>query len=622
MASVRLQPPEPFNFKVPDEWPRWKRRYEQFRLASGLSTEDDLRQVSTLLYCLGQDAEDILRSPNISAENRGSYTAVLAAFDAFFKVRRNVIFERARFNRRNQQEGESVEKYIVALYSLSENCEYGDLRDEMIRDRLVVGIKDVSLSERLQTDPNLTLEKAKRATRQREAVHEQQLLLKEGDNKSNPIHIDQMKGRPRRPAKKGHKEQAAKSKQPAKGKQCIRCGRSPHNREDCPALEATCHRCRKKGHYGTQCRTKHVSQVEAESTLESAFLDTVAANEELSWRAKVLVGSKEVEFKLDTGAEVTAISDNTYRSLEEEKLVKPTKTLYGPGHNPLEVLGQLTKTLSYKQRSSKQRVFVVRGLKSNLLSLPAITALNLAVRVNAISDYGSTIWEAYPQMFQGLGNFGEPYQIKLRPEAKPHALYSPRSVPLPLRNKVKEELTRMESLGVISRVDEPTPWCAGIVVVHKKSGALRICVDMKPLNESIEREIHPLPKVDETLAQLTGAKVFSKLDANCGFWQIPLDIKSRHLTTFITPFGRFCFNKLPFGISSAPEHFQKRMSRVLEGLEGVVCQMDDVLVHGHDSSEHDGRLTAVLKCLEAAGVTLNPEKCSFGQHESSFWDMW
>ena len=158
MASVRLQPPEPFNFKVPDEWPRWKRRYEQFRLASELSTEDDLRQVSTLLYCLGQDAEDILRSTNISAENRGSYMAVLAAFNAFFKVRRNVIFERARFNRRNQQEGESVEKYIVALCSLSENCEYGDLRDEMIRDRLVVGIKDVSLSERLQTDPNLTLE--------------------------------------------------------------------------------------------------------------------------------------------------------------------------------------------------------------------------------------------------------------------------------------------------------------------------------------------------------------------------------------------------------------------------------------------------------------------------------
>ena len=97
----------------------------------------------------------------------------------------------------------------------------------------------------------------------------------------------------------------------------------------------------------------------------------------------------------------------------------------------------------------------------------------------------------------------------------------------------------MEALGVISRVEEATPWCAGMVVVPKKEGALRICVDLKPRNESVLREIHPLPKVDETLAQLSGAKVFSKLDANSGFWQIPLAKKSRLLTTFVTPFGRY-----------------------------------------------------------------------------------
>ena len=93
----------------------------------------------------------------------------------------------------------------------------------------------------------------------------------------------------------------------------------------------------------------------------------------------------------------------------------------------------------------------------------------------------------------------------------------------------------MESIGVISKVDEPTPWCAGMVVVPKKAGAIRICVDLKPLNVNVLREVHPLPKVDETLAQLTGTKVFSKLDANSGFWQIPLAKKSQHLTTFITP---------------------------------------------------------------------------------------
>lgn len=132
------------------------------------------------------------------------------------------------------------------------------------------------------------------------------------------------------------------------------------------------------------------------------------------------------------------------------------------------------------------------------------------------------------------------------------------------------------------------------------------------------REVHPLPKVDDTLAQLTGATVFSKLDANCGFWQVKLDESSKDLTTFITPFGRFRFNKMPFGITSAPENFQHRMSKMLEGLEGVVVQIDDVLVHGHTNEEHNERLHAVLKRISENGVTLNKAKCKFAQEKVEF----
>lgn len=140
----------------------------------------------------------------------------------------------------------------------------------------------------------------------------------------------------------------------------------------------------------------------------------------------------------------------------------------------------------------------------------------------------------------------------------------------------------MESMGVISKMDEPTLWCAGMVVAPKKGGAIRICMDLKPLNENVIREVHPLPKVHEILAQLSEAKVFSKLDANSGFWQIPLSQSSRPLTTFITPYGRYWFNKMPFGISSAPKHFQKRMNYILTGLNGVLCLMDDVLIFAKD----------------------------------------
>ena len=125
MASVRLQPPNSFDFKNPDEWPRWKRRFQQFRLASGLSTESNERQVSALLYSMGDEAEDILRSTNITTDERKVFKTVLDKFDQFFKVRKNVIFERAKFNRRCQGNTESAEQFITSLYNLAEDCVYG-----------------------------------------------------------------------------------------------------------------------------------------------------------------------------------------------------------------------------------------------------------------------------------------------------------------------------------------------------------------------------------------------------------------------------------------------------------------------------------------------------------------
>ena len=150
-----------------------------------------------------------------------------------------------------------------------------------------------------------------------------------------------------------------------------------------------------------------------------------------------------------------------------------------------------------------------------------------------------------------------------------------------------------------------------MVVVPKEKGKVRICVDLSRLNQSVKRELHPLPVVDQVLAQLTGAKVMSKLDANSGFWQIPLSPESAKLTTFITPFGRYCFHRLPFGISSAPEHFQRRMSDILTDIPGVVCMMDDILIHGKTREEHDVHLRDVLNRLQDAGMTLNKEKCQF-----------
>ena len=218
-SSVRLQPPEPFNFKSPDEWPRWRRRFLQFRDASGLGDEGQQKQVSTLLYCMGESAEDVLTSMDISADDRKRFESVIAKFDSFF-------------NRRWPQDGETAEEFITSLYQLVDSCDYGAMQDQMLRDRIVVGIRDQALSQRMQMDPELTLEKAKTLTRQKEAVREQQLMLE--NTTKTTTSVDQVQ----RSHQKGKRTQSHSFKpppaRPPSSKLCTKCGRVPIHATNAP----------------------------------------------------------------------------------------------------------------------------------------------------------------------------------------------------------------------------------------------------------------------------------------------------------------------------------------------------------------------------------------------------
>lgn len=225
-----------------------------------------------------------------------------------------------------------------------------------------------------------------------------------------------------------------------------------------------------------------------------------------------------------------------------------------------------------------------------------------------------------PELFGEIGCLNcKPIKIELKPDAQPYSLATPRRVPFPLMQKVDEELQRMQSMQIIREVTQPTDWCAPMVPVVKKNGKVRICVDLKRLNKGVKREKFILPTLEDVAVKLTGAKVFSTLDASSGFWQIPLDYSSSILTTFITPRGRFCFQRLPFGITSAPEIFQREMTKLLEGHEGCVVVMDDVLVYGRDQETHDRNLEAILQTIQESGLKLNKEKCHFSKKELVFF---
>lgn len=247
-------------------------------------------------------------------------------------------------------------------------------------------------------------------------------------------------------------------------------------------------------------------------------------------------------------------------------LVEAKRVVKKPSRTTLNVLGLLRADISHKKIRISADVYVLKELDEPLLSRSHSVELGLVQRLSAVVDTQPGTVDPkgeFPQLFQGLGCVKQPYKVKLRKDAVPLSLSTPLRIPIPLMEKIKEELDSMITLGVIESVDEPTDWCSAMVVVTKSNRSYRICVDFTELNKYVERERHPLPVTDHVLGQLGNAKFFSKLDANFGFCQFELAQESQILTTFITPFGRVKFKQLPFGITSAPEFFQKKMSQLL-----------------------------------------------------------
>ena len=157
--------------------------------------------------------------------------------------------------------------------------------------------------------------------------------------------------------------------------------------------------------------------------------------------------------------------------------------------------------------------------------------------------------------------------------------------------------------------------CCGI----KASNKLRICIDLTKLDEQVKREYYQLPSVEETLAKLgDNCVIMSKIDANSGYWQSPLSEESQLMATFITPFGRYCPTRGPFGLTSMPEIFSKRLDALMQGVKGLAKSMDDFLAYGRNVQEHDENLRNILQIMRENNMTLNLEKCCFRQTEATF----
>jgi len=258
--------------------------------------------------------------------------------------------------------------------------------------------------------------------------------------------------------------------------------------------------------------------------------------------------------------------------------------------------------------------------------MPAIRALQLIPKlskVNQVGDMSSTqstqdIVDQYKDtVFQGLGVFGKSVTLQLKNAAVPKAVPA-RLVPHHLKPKLKAELDDLLDSGVIVKDDSPAEWVSPLVIVNKPNGKVRLCLDPQYLNTQLVRSQCAISTTTEIFARISGSKYFSTLDARQGFHQIELDLESSKLTSFITPYGKYRYTRLPMGICNAPEIFHQRMVSAMEGLTGVETYIDDLLVHGSTLDEHNHRLSLVLNKLEKVGVTLNIDKCQFAKQSIEY----
>ncbi|UYV83065.1 hypothetical protein LAZ67_22002076, partial [Cordylochernes scorpioides] len=184
-------------------------------------------------------------------------------------------------------------------------------------------------------------------------------------------------------------------------------------------------------------------------------------------------------------------------------------------------------------------------------------------------------------------------------------------------SKREREIMQKEVDTMLERkVIQPSesPWSAPVVLVKKKDGTWRFCVDFRRLNHITKKDVYPLPRIDDVLDHLSSARYYSTMDLKTGYWQVEVDERDREKTAFVTPDGLYEFMVMPFGLCNAPATFERMMDNVLMGLKWNIClcYLDDIVVYSDTFEEHLERLSKVLSCLQQAGLTINPDKCLFG----------
>ncbi len=462
---------------------------------------------------------------------------------------------------------------MASLTKLIVRCDYEpQFQTVLLRDRFVCGLSNESTRKRLLTEEDtLTLERALEIaiSVEKATVHAKQM---KSDIKSTSVY------------QLNSKHQNKPSQFPT----CHRCG-GPHLAPACRFINEKCQSCGKTGHIAKVCRSKpstsnrqdqHKKSYRTHS-LEVANLSDTSANTSppiynmfsLNSRAEpimvpVNINNRKIEMELDTDAAVSVISETTFNHalLSESTTLQPSsiilRTYLG---KELPILGTVEVNVEYESQNETLSLLVIKGQGASLFGRDWLKHFRLNwSSINSIDKdkVEDEIIQKHSPLFRSeLGTLqGGEAKIFIPQNTQPR-FFKPRPVAYALKDKVEQELSRLQKEGVITPV-QFSDWAAPIVPVIKSDGSIRICGDYSVTVNAVSKlDSYPLPRVDDLFTAMSGGKLFTKLDLSHAYQQLPLAEESKKYTTINTTKGLFQYERLPFGISSAPAIFQRTMDR-------------------------------------------------------------
>ena len=326
-----------------------------------------------------------------------------------------------------------------------------------------------------------------------------------------------------------------------------------------------------------------------------------------------------LDLLIDLGANVSIINESTFKEhFSSQKLDSPSQRLVCYNNEEIKVLGVVRLSVQYQEQRVESFPFYVTSRGASLMGIDLFNRLGFQVTHNGVPVKSVELASKFPEAFREFGKvIGYNQRPNVDTTVKPVS-QKLRRLPLTLREEVSKELRRLEEIDVIEKIDSSS-WISNLVVPRRPTGEIRLCVDLRDVNKAIIPDRYPLPSQEELMTEFCGSTIFSKLDLRKSYLKIPLHEDSNYLTAFITHDGVFQYKHMPYGLSCAPSAFQKILSSILSGVKGAFNIIDDIIVHGKYSEQHDERLNEVLSLLNEHHLSLNTGKCVFSATEVDFF---